>query len=181
MKKRLGLAALLPGFVSLNSSGMDTAMENAFESKDVLLDNAILTPLNTETPLYLAAHRSHASHSSHGSHRSSSGGGYSAPSKPAQRSTPITQPAKPSYTNPSSSASSTKSKSGGGDTNLMRKEIISRVQMALYLLDYYKGAIDGIMGPSTRKALASYRIDKNLRVVEGIDVEVLNSLGISTR
>lgn len=74
--KKWSLAALLPGFLTLNSQAVasSTGLPNSeltFEPEDL-----VFAPLNTETPFYIAGHRSHSSHRSHrshSSHRSSSG------------------------------------------------------------------------------------------------------------
>ena len=61
----------------------------------------------------------------------------------------------------------------------MRSDVIKRVQLSLQMLGYYNGTIDGVMGNDMRKALINYRVDKGLPIVDGIDAEALNSLGIS--
>ncbi|PMH05173.1 His-Xaa-Ser repeat protein HxsA [Vibrio splendidus] len=174
MKRNFNLAALLPGFFALNS-GADagTAAPEEHDVKDeFLLDKVVLAPLNEAIPLYIAAHRSHRSHSSH---RSSAGATYSAPVK-KQKSQPLTQPSTPSYTAPA-----TKPPVSTVEELEKRKELIIRVQFALYTSGYYKGIIDGIMGKQTRKALNAYRVDNNIPVSQTLDTVTLNSLGILAR
>ena len=60
----------------------------------------------------------------------------------------------------------------------MLKEVIQRVQLALTFSGHYKGAVDGIMGPETRKAIKAYRTDKGIKGGDQIDAALLNSLGI---
>lgn len=180
MKFKINLAALLPGFLSLNTaSAMDQGInpeENPFKS----LDSNQISPLHTETPLYLAGHRSHQSHASHASHRSSSGGGYSSggytPYTPPQRqSQPLgQQPSNPSYTAPKKDSSSQQKSAKD------RQTVIMRVQLALRMEGYYTGAIDGLMGPGTRNAIARYRADHYMPASTGIDSSLLNALGIAT-
>ena len=50
--------------------------------------------------------------------------------------------------------------------------------MSLLRLGYYSGKIDGDLGKNTRKAIASYQVDKSLTVNGRMTTELLNSLGI---
>lgn len=175
MKKKFSLAALLPGFLSLNSTEAVTTAEQAKTPTE--LDDVVIAPLNAATPLYLAGHRSHASHSSHSSHRSSSGGGgysrsYPTYTPPARKSQPLSQPSNPSYTAPAKQEDKQKDKDN-------RETTIMRVQLALKIEGYYNDAIDGKMGPNTRKAIKQYRKDHLLPSAESIDVRLLNALGIA--
>ncbi|WP_272521180.1 His-Xaa-Ser repeat protein HxsA [Providencia sp. PROV202] len=184
--KKWNLAALLPGFLALNNQVFaDTAIvpnaENTFSPNDL-----IFAPLNTETPLYIAGHRSHSSHRSHrshSSHRSSSGGGY-------YRSAPAT----PSYSAPATSntqrnqSGNTRNSTSSNDygpsvrqqapTEQQRKRLVMRVQYALFDRGYFNGPIDGVMGPATRTAINNYRRSHGLPLTAYIDVDLLNSLGI---
>lgn len=176
MKRKWNLAALLPGFLTLNS-GSAIATQNATYEERNPFDELMIAPLNLTTPEYIAGHRSHSSHSSHGSHRSSSGSSsrsYSAP-KPAPRtpsykSDPLGQPSTPTYTAP---------QKGNDKKQFDRTTLIMRVQISLRMLGYYNGQADGIMGPVTRNAISRYRLDKGLPSSEKIDAVLLNSLGIS--
>ncbi|NMS30820.1 His-Xaa-Ser repeat protein HxsA, partial [Vibrio parahaemolyticus] len=103
------------------------------------------------------------------------GSTYSAPVK-KQKSQPLTQPSTPSYTAPA-----TKRPVSTAEELEKRKELIIRVQFALYTSGYYKGIIDGIMGKQTRKALNAYRVDNNIPVSQTLDTVTLNSLGIIAR
>ena len=47
------------------------------------------------------------------------------------------------------------------------------------MLGYYAGAIDGIMGPSTRDAVDLFKISRGLPRGGYLDVDTLNALGIS--
>lgn len=187
-KKRL--ASLLPGFIVLNSSLTSAALiddndNTTYEGQDFLA----ISPLNFKTPNFIAAHRSHSSHGSHSSHRSSSGSSSRSytPSTPSynsgssssgnssknkfNNSDPLGQPSNPSYTS---------SPKKGNKASYDRIELIKKVQMSLYIQDYYRGGIDGILGPLLREAILSYRTDHNLPLSERIDALLLNSLGIAS-
>jgi hypothetical protein len=56
-------------------------------------------------------------------------------------------------------------------------EMIRQIQHALKQTYYYHGALDGIYGPQTRRAVASYQLAKGL-AVGGMTVETLRSLGL---
>ena len=175
MKKSLGLAALLPGFLSLDAQSVLTAPETL---DDLELGDTIVAPLNTSTPLYLAGHRSHSSHASHGSHRSSAGGVMSKPRavvpavptlKAPAPSDPLGRPSTPSTTAPK--------KSVGGKLE-QRALVVRKVQAMLMAHGFYMGKIDGIMGPETRTAILQYRLSNNIAGGLEIDSSLLNSLGI---
>ena len=160
--------------------------------------------LNFNIPQYLAAHSSHASHrsssgsshsnhSSHASHRSSSTSSgsatpartspatiYSPPtttidSKSIKKSDPLGRPTTPSGTYNESQDSSLSTIRNDKDE---LKALLKRVQFQLQHYGYYKGVIDGIMGPATRQALNAYRASRGLTISPKLDVETLNSLGI---
>ena len=53
------------------------------------------------------------------------------------------------------------------------------VQRALARRGYYRGGIDGDVGPGTRAAIRSYQYNRGLEVTGRIDGSLLRSLGIS--
>ena len=53
------------------------------------------------------------------------------------------------------------------------------VQRSLARRGYYRGAIDGDVGPGTRAAIRSYQYNRGLEVTGRIDGTLLRSLGIS--
>jgi hypothetical protein len=57
--------------------------------------------------------------------------------------------------------------------------VIADVQATLQDMGYYKGEVDGLLGPLTREALASYQADQGLTQTEMIDEPTLDSLGMS--
>ena len=57
--------------------------------------------------------------------------------------------------------------------------MVVRVQAALMRLGYYKGDIDGLLGPQTRAAITGYQNAQGLRPTGHMDIETLTRLGIS--
>jgi peptidoglycan hydrolase-like protein with peptidoglycan-binding domain len=51
-----------------------------------------------------------------------------------------------------------------------------RVQRALYRLGYYKGMIDGVIGPKSRQAIAAFQANHGLHVTCEIDDELVSAL-----
>jgi His-Xaa-Ser repeat protein HxsA len=58
------------------------------------------------------------------------------------------------------------------------KRIVMQVQAALIAYGYYTGAVDGIVGPGTKKALQQLQADYGLKVTGTITPELLTSLRI---
>ena len=58
-------------------------------------------------------------------------------------------------------------------------ELAVDVQRALARRGYYRGGIDGDIGPGTRAAIRSYQYNRGLEVTGRIDGALLRSLGIS--
>jgi Putative peptidoglycan binding domain len=57
--------------------------------------------------------------------------------------------------------------------------VIADVQALLQQMGYYKGEVDGLLGPLTREALAGYQADQGLATTEAIDEPTLDSLGLA--
>jgi len=57
-------------------------------------------------------------------------------------------------------------------------QVIADVQGALQEMGYYKGEVDGLLGPLTREALTGYQADNGLYTTAAIDQPTLDSLGI---
>jgi hypothetical protein len=57
--------------------------------------------------------------------------------------------------------------------------VIADVQAELQQMGYYKGEVDGLLGPLTREALAAYQADQGLTSTAAIDEPTLESLGMS--
>ena len=66
-----------------------------------------------------------------------------------------------------------------GYNNLAPGQVIENVQVALRNQGYYRGGIDGLVGPQTRGALARYQRDHGLVVTEAIDEPTLVTLGLA--
>ena len=57
--------------------------------------------------------------------------------------------------------------------------VIADVQAELQQMGYYKGEVDGLLGPMTREALTAYQADQGLATTAAIDEPTLDSLGMS--
>jgi hypothetical protein len=58
-------------------------------------------------------------------------------------------------------------------------QVISTVQRELQRYGYYQSAVDGLMGPNTRAALANYQRDRGLPMTSAIDEPTMASLGLA--
>ena len=58
-------------------------------------------------------------------------------------------------------------------------QVVADVQAVLQEQGYYKGEVDGLLGPLTRQALAEYQQANGLYATETIDQPTLSSLGLS--
>jgi Putative peptidoglycan binding domain len=58
-------------------------------------------------------------------------------------------------------------------------QVIANVQAALQQQGYYRGEVDGLIGPLTRGAIADYQRDHGLYTTSTIDQPTLHSLGIA--
>jgi Putative peptidoglycan binding domain len=66
-----------------------------------------------------------------------------------------------------------------GYNNLTPGQVIQNVQLALRDQGYYPGAIDGLIGPQTRAALAAFQRDHGLIVTSAVDEPTLVTLGLT--
>jgi putative peptidoglycan binding protein len=57
-------------------------------------------------------------------------------------------------------------------------QVVADVQAALQEQGYYRGEVDGLLGPLTREALAGYQSSHGLYVTETIDRPTLDSIGL---
>ena len=58
-------------------------------------------------------------------------------------------------------------------------QVIADVQAELQQMGYYRGEVDGLLGPLTREALTAYQADQGLATTAAIDPPTLDSLGLS--
>jgi hypothetical protein len=58
-------------------------------------------------------------------------------------------------------------------------KVIADSQALLQQMGYYKGEVDGLLGPLTREALTAYQRDNGLAVTAAIDQPTLDSLGLA--
>jgi hypothetical protein len=56
--------------------------------------------------------------------------------------------------------------------------VIADVQAVLQEMGYYRGDVDGLLGPLTREALTAYQADQGLATTAAIDQPTLDSLGM---
>jgi hypothetical protein len=59
-------------------------------------------------------------------------------------------------------------------------KVIADVQAELQQMGYYRGEVDGLLGPLTREALAAYQADQGLTTTAAIDEPTLDSLGMAS-
>jgi len=57
-------------------------------------------------------------------------------------------------------------------------KVIADVQAVLQDMGYYKGEVDGLLGPLTRQALISYQTDRGMVATAVIDEPTLDALGM---
>lgn len=65
-----------------------------------------------------------------------------------------------------------------GYNNLEPGQVIANVQSALQEQGYYRDAVDGLIGPATRAALANFQQDQGLPITSAIDGPTLQALGL---
>jgi len=65
-----------------------------------------------------------------------------------------------------------------GKRALPPDKVIANVQAALQEMGYYKGEVDGLLGPLTREALTGYQTDNGMTVTAVIDEPTLDALGM---
>jgi hypothetical protein len=58
-------------------------------------------------------------------------------------------------------------------------QVTANVQAALQEQGYYRGEVDGLLGPLTRAAIANYQRDHGLYITSAIDRPTLQSLGMA--
>ncbi len=66
-----------------------------------------------------------------------------------------------------------------GYNSLDPSQVIVNVQQELRREGYYRGSIDGLIGPMTRSALERYQRDRGLYVTRAIDGPTLAALGLT--
>jgi hypothetical protein len=66
-----------------------------------------------------------------------------------------------------------------GYHNLPPDQVIANAQAALQQQGYYRGQVDGLLGPLTRAAVADYQRDHGLYITSAIDRPTLSSLGLA--
>ena len=59
------------------------------------------------------------------------------------------------------------------------QRVVMRIQMVLFAMGHYVGALDGIAGENTKAAVAKYQAMQGLKITGTIDETLIKSLGIS--
>jgi hypothetical protein len=67
-----------------------------------------------------------------------------------------------------------------GSQSLPPDQVIANVQAVLQEMGYYRGEVDGLLGPLTREALTAYQADNGLYTTAAIDQPTLDSLGLQS-
>ena len=67
-----------------------------------------------------------------------------------------------------------------GSASLPPDQVIANVQAVLQEQGYYRGEVDGLLGPLTREALTAYQNDNGLYATAAIDQPTLESLGMGS-
>jgi hypothetical protein len=65
-----------------------------------------------------------------------------------------------------------------GYNQIEPERMLRNVQVRLRRMGYYRGAIDGLIGPMTRSALARFQRDHGLRVTRRVDGPTMAALGV---
>jgi hypothetical protein len=66
-----------------------------------------------------------------------------------------------------------------GYNGLSPDQVTVNVQEQLAAAGYYNGAVDGVLGPMTREAIANYQADNGLAVTSAIDEPTLATMGLA--
>ena len=66
-----------------------------------------------------------------------------------------------------------------GFAALTPDQVVVNVQAQLQRDGYYVGAIDGLLGPMTRAAIANYQADHGLAVTSAVDEPTLETMGLT--
>src|SRR2546430_835017 len=66
-----------------------------------------------------------------------------------------------------------------GYNDLPPDQVVVNAQVQLQRDGYYSGPIDGVLGPTTRHALAAFQTDHGLAVTAAIDEATVSTLGLS--
>jgi len=187
MRKSLVLTGAALAAAQGTAHGTDHAA-NAAHLTDLALRDANFTvalaaPLNVNIHNMYASHASHSSHASHASHSSGSGGSYLAAPAYTPSYTPAYAPAPapaPSISrNLGASASPLVTPNSTRANGDQLKIMIMRVQAALYSKGYDPGAIDGVMTPETKMALAKFQGAHGLPASSKMTTATLNALGVA--
>jgi His-Xaa-Ser repeat protein HxsA len=190
--KRFLIVSLLAAGFSKPAASKLTINEASTAKDEGASSPTLMQIFRQSHPITLAGHSSHRSHSSHTSHRSSTGGydggdySYPAPATPSpppappqpddSQASPLPAFA-PKPIKPNASGALPQPSAGRGERFVA---IVKRVQIALLAWEYYKGPIDGVVGPGVRAAARKFQREHNLSVTGTITPELLDALRVSS-
>lgn len=163
MKRYLIPSLLAAGFIPNKGQAMSV---DIVPKSDDFGQNGFFYVFKSTQNYTLAGHSSHASHGSHGSHRSSSGGGIYVPR---------VNPTPPQQVLPSVPKAP---KVLPGNSPRF-KQVLTNVQICLYLNGYYQGAINGILDTETSVAITKAQLAWRIQPTGTLTSEVLTRCGIS--
>ena len=66
-----------------------------------------------------------------------------------------------------------------GYNDLTPDQVVVNVQAQLQRHGYYSGPVDGVLGPMTRQAIATFQADRGLAITSAVDQPTLASLGLA--
>ena len=66
-----------------------------------------------------------------------------------------------------------------GYNDLTPDQVVVNVQAQLQRDGYYSGPVDGVLGPMTRQAIATFQADRGLAITSAVDQPTLASLGLA--
>jgi Putative peptidoglycan binding domain len=67
----------------------------------------------------------------------------------------------------------------GYSSDLAPDQVVTNVQAQLQRDGYYRGPVDGVLGPMTRQAIAAFQADHGLAITSTVDEPTLDTLGVS--
>ena len=154
---------------SLFAAGVTDLEIDDKELVKIKSNNPLFNQIDNNLNLFLAGHSSHSSHgshASHGSHRSSQ-----------KKSVPKIVPT-PTIPKSNSRTPETIVPPKLPVDPLSKSLMIQTVQMKLFLLGFYNGTFDGIIGSKTTTAIAKYESKNNMPITGTITKKLLDKLGI---
>ena len=208
MKKFLLTSLITVGFASVSEAEIDINFPDNSAIEKSKSDIGINNIINRNLPFTLAAHSSHRSHGSHRSHRSTSHSSHSSSYHSSHSSHYSHQSYGGSLPQENIQQEESKRFAGRNINStppesilprspaivpiLTSKEIIKgsskefvilteRVQLALYAMGYYSGAINGVIDTELKASIIKYQKKHNLDITGTLSDELIGGLYIETK